>query len=241
MVHGKGHQPRQALTPLTVKASTLPSRSVTAVSGHGARAVPCVGASPPVNENRTGASSPQRQKAEGRCPHDPGHCPRGGGGGREARACRARPRGASEEERGPSRGPTDRSAAAGLAGRRAESTAAERPRPAPGGPARTPGLAAQSRQTAKHSERTLGTDTLALRQGPGSGWARRWEREGAAVPASTLMEPGGDSNTVRAAISNPGSSLCRCAWPPATRDAGANSPRTDVTRDRRTRQRRNQG
>ena len=82
MVHGKGHQPSLVLTPLTVKASILPSRSVTAVSGHGARAVPCVGTSPPVNENRTGASSPQRQKAEGRCPHDPGHCPRGGGGGR---------------------------------------------------------------------------------------------------------------------------------------------------------------
>lgn len=182
MVHGKGHQPSLVLTPLTVKASILPSRSVTAVSGHGARAVPCVGTSPPVNENRTGASSPQRQKAEGRCPHDPGHCPRGGGGGREARACRARPRGASEEERGPSRaaGPRRGARLQGWrgAGPRARPAAARRtprrgPRPAPGGPARTPGLAAQSRQTAKHSERTLSRCGRApARAGRGAGKER---------------------------------------------------------------------
>lgn len=96
------------------------------------------------------------------CPHDPGHCPRGGAGGTEVRDLQGGPRGASEEERGPSRvtHEEERGCRPGGApgwehGRAAHRRPRRGTRPAPGGPARTPSLAAQSRLTAKHSERTL--------------------------------------------------------------------------------------
>lgn len=121
---GKDTNSRQALTP-TVKASTSKLPLGQLAAGTERSSAP-VGAPPPVNENRT-APAVRRGKGRGALPpHDPGHCPRGGGGGREARACRARPR-RFPRKNGTPRGPTDRSAAAGLAGRRAESTAAERP------------------------------------------------------------------------------------------------------------------
>ena len=90
--------------------------------------------------------------------------------------------------------------AAGLVGRRAEGKATacvapqRGPRPAPGGLVRTPGLAAQSRQTAStqngHSQ---------LQQSPDSGWGRGWggreRREGTSVPASTTVELERNNNT----------------------------------------------
>ena len=88
------------------------------------------------------------------------------------------PRGASEEERGPSRvtHEEERGCRPGGApgrehGRAARRTPRRGTRPAPGGPARTPGLAAQSRPTAKHSERTLERFSRA-RAGGGAGKKR---------------------------------------------------------------------
>lgn len=180
MVHGKGHQPRQALRPLTVKASTLPSRSVTAVSGHRREQCPVWGPLR-LNENRTGRQQSAEAKGRGALPRDPG--PLSTGRGRTER------RGPAGGGPGRFRGRADlagahgqEDAAAGLAGRRGRGRGRGGPDPRQGGPARPRLAAAQSRQTAKHSERTLGTDTLAP-AGPGRA-GRGAGKGGSCCPAS---------------------------------------------------------
>lgn len=153
MVHGNAHQPSQAASASYSESLRPPKPLGHSLFWAQSRAVPRVGASPPVNGRQQSAGA-KRQRSG--CPHDPGHCPQRRGTGK------AGPRGASEEERGPSRvtHEEERGCRPGGApgrehGRAARRTPRRGTRPAPGGPARTPSLAAQSRQTAKHSERTL--------------------------------------------------------------------------------------
>ena len=137
--------------------------------------MPRVGASPPVNGRQQSAGA-KRQRSG--CPHDPGHCPRGGAGGTEARGrqggaagCfRGRTRTLAGDPRRGTRLQAWRGAGPG-ARPRGTSDAAERHPTRSRRPSENP----RPRRSVKANSKALGTDTRALQQSPG--WGRRWEKK----------------------------------------------------------------